>query len=269
MVQPHLATQMEALGVELQAMFATRLEELFQPLRDLVATVEGWTEKVSSMWELMEALGGRLARVSEAVGADFLSELAMVDSDIALPAMEVQGVKEQSQGDQVVASCKGFELVEVALPDTTSGEVLVELSALSDPLILEASEPGVSLGGDGLPSGPASPTLLDELLSNFSCTAPLSLLDAPIQLQIEGDSSYAGRRSGRLEKKNKDCSIPAAKRAEYRLAEAFGDVPKEKISKKHSEEEVQEKMKPYLKMCKKPVTPVIMQAVRELVQANV
>jgi hypothetical protein len=39
LLQPVIAAQAEALSAELQAMFAARLEEVFQPLRDLVATM--------------------------------------------------------------------------------------------------------------------------------------------------------------------------------------------------------------------------------------
>jgi hypothetical protein len=52
------------------------------------------------------------------------------------------------------------------------------------------------------------------------------------------------------------------------LAESFRDLPKEATSRKGFEEEVQEKMKTYLRMCKKPVTPATTQAVRELVEVN-
>jgi hypothetical protein len=45
-LQPLLATQVEALSVELQAMFAARLEEVFHPLRKLVADVHGWIDQV-------------------------------------------------------------------------------------------------------------------------------------------------------------------------------------------------------------------------------
>ena len=63
--------------------------------------------------------------------------------------------------------------------------------------------------------------------------------------------------------------LPSAKRAEYRLAEAYGELPKGMTSKKASEEEVQEKMKPYLWMYKKPLTPTAVQAIRALVEINV
>ena len=44
LLQPILAAQAEALSTELQAMFASRLEEVFRPLRDLVSAVQGWTD---------------------------------------------------------------------------------------------------------------------------------------------------------------------------------------------------------------------------------
>jgi hypothetical protein len=66
--QPLLAAQAEALGVELQAMCAARLEEVFQPLRDLVAAVHGWTDQISRIWDIMEALGGSLVLVNSSPG---------------------------------------------------------------------------------------------------------------------------------------------------------------------------------------------------------
>jgi hypothetical protein len=68
-------------------------------------------------------------------------------------------------------------------------------------------------------------------------------------VQLEGDSTCAGRRSGRLEKKNKDCSIPTAKHVEHRLLESFGDQPKKVASKKR-------------------ITSMTAQAVRELLEIN-
>ena len=98
-----------------------------------------------------------------------------------------------------------------------------------------------------------STTLLDEFLSSFSCAAPRSLLEEPIHVQIDGESTCSERRSGRLDKKNRNNNIPTAKRAEYRLAEAYGELPKGMKSKKGSEEDVQEKMNSYLRMYKKPL----------------
>jgi hypothetical protein len=99
-----------------------------------------------------------------------------------------------------------------------------------------------------VPPGPASSTLLDEYLRSYCCTEPLSLLDSQILVHLEGASTCARRRCGCLEKKNKDCSIPTAKRAEHRLAEPFRDLTKEVTSNKGPEEEMQEKMKSYPRM---------------------
>jgi hypothetical protein len=65
--QPFLVAQAEALGAELQALFAARLEEVFHPLRESVAVVHGWNDHVSIIWDLMEALGGSLALASSLV----------------------------------------------------------------------------------------------------------------------------------------------------------------------------------------------------------
>lgn len=116
---------------------------------------------------------------------------------------------------------------------------------------------------------PSSSTKLDEYWSSFKFTAQYSFLDAPIQVQFEGDSSCVERRSGHLDKKNKDWNIPLAKHAEYRLAESFGDPPKGPAPKKGSAENVQEKMKTFMRLCKKPASPLETQAIGELILANV
>uniref|UniRef100_A0ACD5TTW1 Uncharacterized protein n=1 Tax=Avena sativa TaxID=4498 RepID=A0ACD5TTW1_AVESA len=160
--------------------------------------------------------------------------------DDVLPQMVIQVVEKQAKVVDSIPLGNGMELAE--MPDP--------------------------LGGNGVSPGLASSTLLDGYLSSFCCSELLSLLEAPILVQLDGDSTCAGRRSGRLEKKNKDCSIPTAKRAEHRLAESFGDQPKDATSRKGSEEEVQDKMKTYLRMGKKPITTLTIQAVRELVEVN-
>ena len=80
--------------------------------------------------------------------------------------------------------------------------------------------------------------------------------------------SLAERRSIRLDKKNKDCVIPAAKRAEFRRAEAFGEIPKLKSKEKATDEAIEEKMQVYLQLYKKQRTPQVLEAVRELVVSN-
>jgi hypothetical protein len=71
-----------------------------------------------------------------------------------------------------------------------------------------------------------------------------------------------------LDKKNKDCDIPAAKRAEFRRAEAFGEVPQIKSKGKASEEVLDKKMQHYLEMYKKQHTPQGIETVRALVKVN-
>ena len=80
--------------------------------------------------------------------------------------------------------------------------------------------------------------------------------------------SLAERRSIRLDKKNKDCGIPAAKRAEFRRAEAFGETPKLKSKDKVTDEVLEEKMQFYLQIYKKQRTPQVMEAFRDLIVSN-
>ena len=96
------------------------------------------------------------------------------------------------------------------------------------------------------------------------------IADMPKDKQLRVDvPSLAERRSIRLDKKNKDCGIPAAKRAEFRRAEAFGEIPKLKSKEKVTDEVIEEKMQFYLQMYKKQRTPQVMEAFRELVVSNV
>ena len=259
LLRPLLEAQAKALSSELQAMFDARLDEVFPPLRNFVAAVQGWTNQVTSNWELLEVLADpsvlgeqdesaplEMAIVKETnavVGAGCSSELGDVlqqsvddppDLGIDQLGRKTQGVEELVKADDNVAD---IELNEAVLPISST----VEVSGTDNPF-----------GCDGVPLGPTSPTLLDEYLSSFSGAATHSLLDAPIRVQFDGGTTCDGRRSVRLDKKNKGCSIPIAKRAEYRLAEAFGDLPKDMTSKKGTEEDEQEKMK----------------AARELIEVN-
>jgi hypothetical protein len=71
-----------------------------------------------------------------------------------------------------------------------------------------------------------------------------------------------------LDKKCKDSDIPVAKRAEYRKAQLFGKVPNFKSKGKASEDVLNKKMNHYLQMYKKQHTPLVIQAVRDLVEIN-
>ncbi|KAM0821786.1 hypothetical protein ACQ4PT_071950 [Festuca glaucescens] len=249
-LQPLLAAQAEALSAELQAMFAARLELLFKPLQDLVAAVECWTVQVSSLWEPMEDSGGCQDLTNEEHAPP-----AVADGEDGC-ALDVAGCSaELSETVQSVDVPPAFDKVlQGVVPPGKQQQAQAQPS--NDMMMAEVALP-------------SSSTKLDEFWSSFKSTAQYSLLDAPIQVQFEGDSSCVERRSGRLDKKNKDCNIPVAKRVEYRLAESFGDPPKGPAPKKGSAEDVQEKMKTLLRLCKKPASPLETQASRELILANV
>ena len=71
-----------------------------------------------------------------------------------------------------------------------------------------------------------------------------------------------------MDLKHKGSDIPVSKRAEFRRAKAFGEVPIVKSKGKTSEELLDEKMQHFLKMYKKEHTPEFVEAVRALVQVN-
>ncbi|KAF7049890.1 hypothetical protein CFC21_058344 [Triticum aestivum] len=203
--------------------------------------------------------------VSEAGMAGCLSEVLATMAlpadvlpavDVVLHEMAIQGEEEQAKVAEIVTSSNDMEHIEVALPNGLVGEVPPSVSSsvtlasggTTNTMSSWSEEP---LGDIGAPST----TLLDEFISGFSCAAPRSLLEEPIHVQIDGASTCFKRRSGRLDKKNRNCNIPTAKHAEYRLAAAYGELPKGMTSKKGSEEDVQENMNSYLRMYKKTVTP--------------
>jgi hypothetical protein len=100
--------------------------------------------------------------------------------------------------------------------------------------------------------------------------------DAPVQdpldraapSPMEAPPFHFEHRSCRLDLKHKGSDIPASKRAEFRRAEAFGEVPNVKSKGKASDEVIDEKMQHILKMYKNQHTPKVVEAVRTLVQAN-
>jgi hypothetical protein len=251
-LQTLLAAQAEGLSAELQALFAARLEEVFQPLRDLVAAVQGWTDQVSRIWDLMEALGGNLVLANSLVPGEHEDPGASgVPVGVEIDAGGVAG--SSSEMEVGAQTLDVLPVLDDALPEMVIQSVEKE-AKVADPVslgndIVLNKKTDSPLGGNGVPGGTVASILLEEYLSGFRNTEPLSLLDAPILVQLEGDSTCAGRRSGRLEKKNKDCSIPAAKRAEHRLSESFGDRPKEVASKKR-------------------ITSATARAVRELLEVN-
>jgi hypothetical protein len=105
-----------------------------------------------------------------------LTSVAPPGSNGVLLEMVIQGVEKQAKVADYMPLCIAIELI---------------------------GKPESSLGGNGVPSGPAPTTLPDEYLSSFCCTEPFPLLDAPIRVQLEGDSTCVGRHSGRLEKRTR------------------------------------------------------------------
>jgi hypothetical protein len=92
---------------------------------------------------------------------------------------------------------------------------------------------------------------------------------SPVEMLVEeAVPSLIERRSFRLDKKNKDCDIPTARCAEYRQADAFGEVPKIRSKEKATEEVLNKKMQHFLQMYKKEHTTQVVVAVRALVEVN-
>jgi hypothetical protein len=274
-------------------MFAARLEEVFQPLRDLVASVQGWTTKVSDLWELMEALVGSLAfAISSRPGEHFEAASPVVASvvdagmavvadcsfergdvmmqatddppDLAsvLPKRVTQGVEEQAKMD--VETTPSFFDMEMSQVESDGHMTVGKLKISGAPYTDKSSKELIHMDADE-PLEKASPSLWDEFLDELA----LTVSSAPQNVQVGKTApSLLERRSCRLDKKNKDCDIPVAKRAEFRRAEAFGEVPKIKRKGKASEEVLDEKMQHYLQMYKKQHTPQVVEAVHALVKVN-
>jgi hypothetical protein len=98
------------------------------------------------------------------------------------------------------------------------------------------------LGGNGVPGGMVASILLEDYLSGFRNTEPLSLFNVSILVELEGDST---RSAVVVLKKTRI----AASRLPSALPESFGDRPKEVPSKKRA-------------------TSATARAVRELLEVN-
>jgi hypothetical protein len=155
-----------------------------------------------------------------------------------------------------------FDLHDVPLVQVSPKqlELVVEpvVTVALDEVVAVPSLQGISVGdlvhGDAPVQHPldrAAPSPMEELLK-----------------ELEAPPSHFERRSCRLDLKHKGSDIPASKRAEFRRAKAFGEVPNVKSKGKASEEVIDEKMQHFLKMYKKQHTPKVVEAVRALVQAN-
>jgi hypothetical protein len=172
------------------------------------------------------------------------------DLALVLPEMAIQGVKEQTDMELIVVEPDGHSLVE-------------ELKVSGAPCTGKSSKEIIPMDADE-PLERASPSPWGEFLEELALTVSSS----PQNMQMEEAApSLLGRHSCRLEK-NIGCDIPVAKRAEYRRAEAFGEVPKIKSKGKANEAVLNEKMQHYLQMYKKQHTSQEIEAVRAVVEVN-
>jgi hypothetical protein len=139
------------------------------------------------------------------------------DLALVLPEMMIQGAKEQDKVDvQIMASCFDMELTEVELDGLSAAE---DLKVSGAPCTEKSSKGLIQMDADE-PLEKASPSPRGEFFEELALTVL-----SPMQIG-ETAPSLLERRSYRSDKKNKDCDIHVAKRAEYRRAEAFGEVPK-------------------------------------------
>jgi hypothetical protein len=157
-----------------------------------------------------------------------------------------------------MASCIDMELNEVEPDGLSAAE---DLRVSGAPCTEKPSKGLIQMDADE-PLDKASPSPWGEFLKELALTMSSSMHMG------ETAPSLLERRSYCLDKKNKDCDIPVAKRTEYRRAEAFGEVPKFKSKGKTNEEVPNEKMHHYLQMCKKQHTPQTIEAVHALVDVN-
>jgi hypothetical protein len=184
------------------------------------------------------------------------------DLACVLPKRATQGVEEQAKMDvETTPSCFDMEMSQVEF----DGHMTVGKRKISGaPCTDKSSKELIHMDADE-PLEKASPSLWDEFLDELA----LTVSSAPQNAQVGKTApSLLERCSCRLDKKNKDCNIPVAKRAEFRRAEAFGEVPKIKRKGKAFEEVLDEKMQHYLQMYKKQHTPQVVEAVRALVKVN-
>uniref|UniRef100_A0A452XFV4 Uncharacterized protein n=1 Tax=Aegilops tauschii subsp. strangulata TaxID=200361 RepID=A0A452XFV4_AEGTS len=225
----------------------------------MAVALQGWAAQVSGLLERLEATSGKFVdlpafnqslevreggNMGNGGGSSSLAPLdlpppwcehdetapfVVVDDvlpvvDVVLHKIVIQGEEEQAKFAEIVTSSNDMEHIEVALPDGLVGEVPPVVSssvtlASSAPCTGKPSKELIQMGADE-PLGRAS-SPWGEFLEELALTVSSS----PQVLQVgEAAPSLFERQSCRLDKKNKECDIPVAKRAEYRRAEAFGEV---------------------------------------------
>jgi hypothetical protein len=296
-LQPLLAAHAEALSAELQAMFAARIEVLFKPLQDLV-DVAASSPVVPPDKVLKSAFAEEATMLRSALPEMVSSQLDGLMKPMCVATESIQGLLERlvSMTERAMAATEELSLAKASSAQLAQAELAVSgppadtIASFEDwpfdlhdvPLVQVSP-----MGERELVVEPVVTVALDEVVAVPSLqgisVGDLVPGDAPVQhpldraapspmeellKELEAPPSHFERRSCRLDLKHKGSDIPASKRAEFRRAKAFGEVPNVKSKGKASEEVIDEKMQHFLKMYKKQHTPKVVEAVRALVQAN-
>ena len=248
-----LAEQAALLRAELQGLASTMVEEMVVPLRVVTDSLQGLLERLRSLVERLDL---------ELFGCSSPGDATPLASETDSPMVQAMS----SQLELVVESDVPSPLEELAVEPSVPSALQV-LCAL-DPEKTTKESIQDDADGPHEEASSDSASLVGELFKELACIATDSSLAAQVR---EAVPSLIERRSSRLDKKNKECDIPTSKRAEFRRAEAFGEVPKIKSKGKATEEVVNEKMQYYLQMYAQGTqhTPQKLEAIRAVVEVNV
>ena len=186
-----------------------------------------------------------------------------VETVVPLSLQELMGFgapsSEERSPEETVQIVVGDPL-EKASP-FSAGELCHELAGMTSgsPNVMQVGEDGQQFASVTQVDKP--PISLEEFLKNVTCVLPSPLLGTPPPVQMAAENATrTARRSGRLDKKKRSCNIPTAKRAEFRLMEAFGELPE-----MNKDEVAESKVQTFQNMCKKPLSSQAMAAIHSLV----
>ena len=279
-----LEEQTTLLRVELQGLVSPQLEEVVHPLRSVMESVQGLLERVGSLLERAESALEKFPLASTMVQTSPVSPpLAKINLGVADGgALELFGCfsPRNATGSEPMLAWTATPLVasESASPVVQDMPIQQGFAVVSvvPPALEELKESDVPSSKEKItkeivqidaiePQEKVSTSLVGDFFDELACFASGSRTGMQLG---EASSSHIGRRSIRLDKKNKGSDIPTAKRAEYRRAEAFGELPNIKSKGKATDEVLNEKMQFYLQMYDKQHTPQTREAIRALVEAN-
>jgi hypothetical protein len=241
-----IAEQATMLRAELQLLASSRIEDLARPLHAMSESLQGLIVRLGNLVERAATAMEGLSLASTCVQASSAKHPVVAASSMPPPLAD-HNVGFEDGGE--------FDLFDVPVVQPSSS--LLELAV--EPIVTLVSEEMKNLEIPSL--GEIS---LKELVQVDAEPSPMEEL----LKELEAPASHFERRSCRLDLKNKGCDIPAAKRAEYRRAEAFGEAPKVKSKGKGNEQTLDEKMQYYLQMYKKQHDPQAVEAIRALTKVN-